>query len=432
MPATPRFVLVTGGSMGDILPYLGLARTIQALGGDVLLAASPQVAALALGERVPFAPLGVAATTAATEEVRPSRGRRGFLELTERWVVAPLAATTAELDGIVRAGDVIVAHPIQIAGALVATARRLPWLTVSPATWLFPNSERMPLYLPRPSLGRIANRAAWRAFGRTLDRRFLPRVREVAEALGTDLPAASFLGLCRSPTQTLVLTSPLFFDGRTLPPSVSVVGLAGWDQTRVWRSRAPLDRYLDAGEAPIVFRAPPHLPAQGFRQVAKEVCARLGRRGVYIDFAATETGVDGPLYVDRYVPLSLVAARAAVGVHYGGIGTAAAFAHAGRPAVVMPSIVDQFETASVLAALRVGVRLDWHRVDADRLTRAVRAALGLAGPAAELGTRLRAERGLRVAAATILATAAEADLPVSARRVPARPTPAAGGRDRAG
>ncbi|MEH1123241.1 nucleotide disphospho-sugar-binding domain-containing protein [Micromonospora sp. CPCC 206061] len=408
MTGGSRYVLVTGGSFGDTLPFVGLAKALAAAGAEVLLAAGPEVETLARAERLPQHTLAAARVSDLSLDPRPGRRMATFLGLTLRRVVEPLDQTVTQLAPVLTDRDIVVAHPIQLAAPILARARGLPCVTVSPATWLFRNAERMPLYLPRRSLGTAANRLAWWLFERRLDRRFLPAVRAVWQRCGLPGEPSSFLDLNRSAQRTLLLTSPLFLDSRRLAPAVVATGLASWDTTRMWRNRRPLERFLDDGEPPLVFRAPPHLPTGGFRAAAAEVCRRLGLRSVVIDYSADRVGADGGCYVDRYIPLSVIAPRARAAVHYGGLGTSTAFAAAGVPAVVTPSIVDQFESAEVVAAHGAGVRLDWHRLSARRLESALVRALTLADSASALGTRLRAEDGYRVAAGELLAMAAGA------------------------
>ena len=398
-----RFVLVTGGSLGDVLPYIGLASHLRSLGEDVLLVAGPQLALLARGERIPFQALESAPGDGADSGFDESGGWRAFLRLTDTWVLGSLGSTIAQLDETIRPDDVVVAHPIQIAAALVAQSRGVPWFTVSPAAWLFPNAERMPLYQPFKTLGPALNRLAWRDFGRRLDSRFLGRIRSACEAAGIAGPTGSFLDLCCSPGRALVLSSPLLLDSRRLPAHVTVTGFAHWDVTRLWRNRSGLERYLDEGDDVLAFRAPPHQSTPGFQEAAAAVCRSLGVRGVYIDFRAERSGVDGPLFVDRYIPLSVLAPRSLAGVHYGGLGTSTVFAANGRPAVIMPSTVDQFENADVLAALGAGVRLDWRRWTPARLLSCVERAVEQRDASRSLGAQLTRERGFDVATSVLRA-----------------------------
>lgn len=394
MSATRRFVLVTGGSFGDMLPFFGLARHLRDSGEDVLLVAGREGEILARAERLPYHAFDDAAGELDLDAGRPFRT---FLRLTEARVVRPLARQARELAALVRDGDVIVGHPIALAAPIVARARDLSWVTASPATWLFRSAERMPLYLPRRTMGRPLNRLGWSAFERALDRRFLPHVADVARSAGWAGAPSSFLALCRSPERTLLLTSQVMLDGRRLEPEVTVTGLAQWDTIRLWRGAGSLRRFVEAGDPPVVFRAPPNLPTTPLRVAAAEACRRLGVRGLFIDYDAESGARPDGLHVERYVPLSILAPQARAAVHYGGVGTSAAFAAAGVPAVITPSIVDQFESAEVIGAHGAAVRLDWARLNPERLTRALERALERRLAAEALGRRLRSERGFEVA-----------------------------------
>jgi len=400
MTSQRRFVLLTTGSFGDILPFVGLAKALLERGAPVLLIA-PNAELIARAEKIPYHSLAPAEGSPPID-TRPMRAVTTLLNLGDQWITAGLEQTAWQLDELVDKNDVIVAHPIQVAAPLIARRRHLPWIAVSPEIFPFPNAERMPLYVPYPTLGRIINRAAWRHLARRLDRRYLARITAVGKRLGLPGQPTSFLELCRSQPQTLALTSPLFLDSRRFPSNVTATGFANWDVPRIWRARRAVERFIDSGDPPVVFRAPHFFPAHQFRAMAAETCRRLGLRGLFIDISAERTGQDGPLFIDRYVPLSLIAPRALAGVHHGGIGTSGVFAAAGRPAVIVPCIVDQFENAEILRNLGAALRLDWHGLTVSRLTRALSRSLGLMDTAAELARQLRREHGFATAAEMLI------------------------------
>jgi rhamnosyltransferase subunit B len=397
-----RFVLTTGGSFGDVIPYVALAKALMEHGERVVLATSPDYRMLVGAERIPFHPLGPELSFDRPDVAHLENRLRRFVSDTDHWVMDPLARNITELNEIVEDGDILVGHHIQLAAPAVAEMRGIPWVTTTYATWLLPVAERMPMYYPVATLGPLANRLSWRVFGQRMDRRYLPRLRDLWRGLGLRAPE-SFLSLAYSPLRTLLLTSPLFAAPKRFLPNVVVTGLLPWDRTRVWRRRRELERFLDAGEPPVVFRAPPHLEPGPFREIVKRTCDVLGVRGVLVDITAKEHGVQGRVYVDNYVPFTTVAERCSAGVHYGGHGTSAVFALAGKPAVITPTIIDQFENADVMVSLGAAIRTNWRRLTTDRLVRALDRAMTCTPGAIRLGARLREERGADTAVAMLRA-----------------------------
>ncbi|MFF1613436.1 nucleotide disphospho-sugar-binding domain-containing protein [Amycolatopsis sp. NPDC058278] len=87
-------------------------------------------------------------------------------------------------------------------------------------------------------------------------------------------------------------------------------------------------------------------------------------------------------------------------VHHGGAGTTAAAVAAGRPQVICPFVADQPFWGRRMAHLGVAPPpISQRRLTAVKLAEAIDQAAGFASEAAELGSRVRAERGTRSRAA---------------------------------
>lgn len=400
-----RFVFVAAGSLGEVLPLFAVARHMKAAGDDVLVVANPDYRMLAAGERLPFRSVGDSLTEMAPDSAKAPNTVRAYFDVCEKILIRPLASIVRDLLDLVTESDVLVANPIQPAAALVSKVRGIPWITASPTSWDIPTPDHMPMHYPVRTLGPRLNQAAWDLLYWEMDRRYLGAAAQVWREAGLPGRPKSLLELALSPSRVLFLVSPLFVHRRRLPDNATVTGHVPFDTIRLFRGGRDLERYLDDGEPPIVFRAPPNLKAGGFAAMATQICHDLGQRGVFLDMNAEAEGVRGPLYVQRYVPLTLLAPRARVGVHYGGLGTCVAFAEAGKPAVVTPTHLDQFENARALDALEAAVTLPWRRLSTRRLTAAVDRAMTLTAQAERAGARLSQERGAETASMLLRAEA---------------------------
>lgn len=396
-----RYVFVAAGSLGEVLPLFAVARHMRAAGDDVLVAANPDYRMLAAGERLAFLPVGESLTDMAPDSSKAPNRVKAYFDVCEKIIIRPLESIVHDLLDNVTDSDVLVANPIQPAAALVSRVRGIPWITASPTSWDIPTPDHMPMHYPVRSLGRWVNQAAWDLLYWEMDRRYLGAAAEVCRKTGLPGKPKSLLELALSPSRILFLVSPLFVHRRRLPANATVTGHVPFDTIRVFRGKRELERYLDDGEPPIVFRAPPNLKVGEFQEMAAQICQDLGQRGVFLDMNAEEEGVHGPLWVQRYVPLTVLAPRARVGVHYGGLGTCVAFAEAGKPAVVTPTHLDQFENARALDALNAAVTLPWQRLNRRRLTTAIDKAMTLTAEAKAAGARLSEERGAETASALL-------------------------------
>ncbi|MGZ5182347.1 MAG: glycosyltransferase, partial [Ramlibacter sp.] len=87
------------------------------------------------------------------------------------------------------------------------------------------------------------------------------------------------------------------------------------------------------------------------------------------------------IFWQDYVPLRALLPHVALLAHHGGIGTTAEALRAGTPQMVVPLAHDQFDNAARVELLGAGVSLHASRLNAARLTQAVRGIVGNAAMA---------------------------------------------------
>ena len=129
----------------------------------------------------------------------------------------------------------------------------------------------------------------------------------------------------------------------------------------------PLPDWWGADELPLVYATYgsviPMLP--GFATLFRATVTALGELPVRALFTiGTEVAREalGPVpanvRVERWIPQSAVMPHAAAMIGHGGAGTTRMALAAGVPAVVVPSIADQFRNGERVAALGAGIALD--------------------------------------------------------------------------
>ena len=87
------------------------------------------------------------------------------------------------------------------------------------------------------------------------------------------------------------------------------------------------------------------------------------------------------IFWQDYVPLRSLLPRVAALVHHGGIGTTAEALRAGTPQLVVPLAHDQFDNAARVRRLGAGASLRITKLNAERLTQALRGIVGNAAMA---------------------------------------------------
>jgi UDP:flavonoid glycosyltransferase YjiC (YdhE family) len=368
-----KIVLSATGSLGDLHPFIALAKALKSLGYQPVVATAGSYR-----EKIEAEDIGFVAIRPDAADLKrdlkldlPEIARRiaSDLSFMSHKVIAPyLASSYSDLLVAVEGAALVVTHiPLSIVGALAAERRGIPCVTVLPYPSLFlsaydpPQTGLFPFVRsPRSSLTLKYNRAllliwilkqlsAYGFPGRNL-RRFQ------REAALPDLPKDSG-------ALTIGLYSPLLGDVQPdFPPGSAIAGFSFYDSDAEGRRQLDpeLQEFLDAGPAPIVFALGSHAPHFGedIYRYGVEAARKLKRRALLLATDETcerlrnEAAPD--VCVRAYVPYSLVFPHAAAVVHHGGIGTIGMALSAGKPQIIVPFFFDQPDNAGRVARLGVG------------------------------------------------------------------------------
>jgi rhamnosyltransferase subunit B len=388
-----HFVVVTIGSAGDLFPYLALALGLRARGHRVSFLAPDQHGPYVAPTGLPFT--GLPADEAVLHDPdlwHPTRGF-GVVWRATRPGMARIVPFVAALPA--HEPCVLLVHPLALPEADLCRAAR-PQLQLRIATaYLAPANIatvhdpllvgpwRVPAWVPFS-----ARRRFWRwAVGRFIDPVALPDVNAARAAHGL-APVGSLLDwLAAVPDLSLTLFPDWFAATQPDWPRPLVRGDfplydPNYDPNADAVLAPALQRFLDAGAAPLVFtHGTGNTQALAYFQAACAAATRLGRRAILLTPHRAQVLADLPpsiLWQD-YVPLRRLLPHAALLAHHGGIGTTAEALRAGTPQLVVPLAHDQFDNAARVAALGVGASLPAARVDAARLERRLRAVLAVPG-----------------------------------------------------
>ena len=371
----------TAGSLGDLHPYIAVAKALIARGHGATIAAAADYRALVASAGVGF--VGLRPTLDelggyATLVPKLFNSRRGPEYLIRRVVMPHLRTGFEALRSAAAKADLLVSHPLAITLPLLAQQRGLPWVS----TVLSPISLMSAFDPPRlPGLGALQG---LRRFG-PLPTRLLLRLAKWAtrrweaplEALRDDLhlPQATQRALFEgqfSPRLNLALFDSLLAEPQPdWPQNTRVCGAPVHDgRLDSVTDAVRLEEFLAAGDAPIVFALGSSAVwiARDFWHEAVTAAQRLGRRALLVTGPQTPSGFPDSVCVLPYVPYSQVFGRAAAVVHHAGIGTLSQALRAARPQLLLPVAFDQPDNAHRAVRLGVARTLPFRRACADRLT----------------------------------------------------------------
>jgi len=418
-----RVVLATFGSLGDLHPYLAIAREIAARGHLPVVATTDYHADAVRAAGIEFAAVAPAADVfpemrALVQRLfHPLTGPRYMI----REVVMPhVRAAYADLHRIAADADVLVSHPLTMTVPLVAAKRGLPWASTVLAPFSLMSAVDPPAFAAAGWLDWI------RRLGPEPYRAVLGLIKRVAgrweaplAALRREigLPPASAGAMFEgqfSPHLNLAMFSRVLAAPQPDWPAATVVcGFPRWEGDAPDPATAEaLAAFLAAGDPPIVFTLGSSVAhaAGDFFADAVEAARRLGRRALLItgaDEHAHAAIADGrQVRAFRYLPYGAVFPHARAIVHQGGIGTLAQALASGRPQLVLPVAFDQPDNARRAQRCGVARALPWRRVRAASLAEELAALLrdeAGAHRAARVATDVRREEAARVAADHVLA-----------------------------
>ncbi len=405
-----RIVLCTFGSLGDLHPYLAIGSELQRRGHDLAVATTSgyrgKVEALGL-EFHPVPPdIAIDDKEILRRAMDPRDGTRYILcDL----ILPYLRESYKQTAAIAQNADLIVTHPVTLGAYLYARKSGLPWASVALAPVSMLSSHDMCVFPGFPAREWLASRgprtqAVLLRLLEAMFERYWKTYRLFEKELG--LPSSRNPILAgHSPQLALALFSPLLAEPQPdWPPNSHATGFPFFEQDEAVPPE--LQRFLDAGDPPIVFTlGSAAVGAAGdFFHQSVEAARRLRRRAVLLVGRDPENqppeDLPPEMIAVAYAPHAQVFPHACVNVHQGGIGTTGEAMRAGKPMLVIPYNHDQPDNAFRMKKLDVARTLRREQYNANTAEREIRELLeneSYAKRAAEVGEQVRAEQGTKKA-----------------------------------
>jgi len=411
--ARKRIVLATFGSLGDVHPYLALARELQKRGHNPVFATAEGYRSLIENAGLEFA--AVRPDLPAPEKMREvfaqvMHPRGGTKFLFQQLVLPELKGSYDDLTHVARDADLFITHTVATAGPLVAQKTGIPWISavVSPIALysrcdppllpILPELARVPL------LGPMWTRALMNIVRSRFVRIFDP-VAQLRAELGLSPGEHPLFEGQHAPARVLALFSKAMAQPQPdWPQQTRVTGFCTFDGGSETELAPDIRHFLDAGPPPIVYTlgASSIHDAGDFYPESIAAVQQLGRRAILIgDAASLPADLPDDILITPYMPLSRALWRCAAVVHHGGIGTIALALQAGCPMLIMPHSHDQPDNAARIARQGVARLVSRREFRANRVARDLQALLDdpvCARRCGELQAIVVAEHGAETAA----------------------------------
>ena len=409
-----RITLIADGSLGDVYPYLALAKALSGHGHAVRFATSSAYESAAIGAGAEFFPLGTNDPKMVWSDhaaARPTRNPVRFI----RHLIRSRGGADQGLSRMAAAcqgAQAVVATTATMPSAHVAVRDRVPvvgcHLSPLAATTEFPRPIGPP-WAHRLRLGpawnwfthQATDQMFWEANRPTINRWRVTELR---------LPP---LGRLSGPRWIRRTGVPLLFGfsptviprPHDWPTNYHVTGYWFGPESADWQPPEPLVSFLRAS-GPVVFVGfgSQVVPPAFLREVLVRGILQAGARAVVVGAGWSEWGAiagNDRVHLVQYVPYRWLFPRVSAVIHHCGAGTAAEALRAGVRSVLVPFTGEQRFWAERICD--VGITpppLDPRRLTADRLAYVLRQALRSTTWAARakcLGQQVRAEDGVGTA-----------------------------------
>jgi UDP:flavonoid glycosyltransferase YjiC (YdhE family) len=403
-----RILLTTFGSLGDLHPYLALARGLQAHGAHPIIGTSAFYRDMVESRGISFTP--IRPDMPPPEDMRRivvdlMDARKGTAtvvrDMTMPWVRDSYADTLAAA----RDADLLISHLLTFATPLVGEVLCIPWVSVVLQPMLFFSASdppALPLFQWVNRLPFNPGQAFWRGMRRAAmltASTWYGELRRLQRDLGLSTQVDPMFE-AYSPWLTLALFSPHFAPPQPdWPPHTIATGFPFLDIPAEEVLPPHVEAFLRDGPPPIVFTLGSSAvwTPGSFYAESIEAVQRLGRCALLLTgpqgIERMPALPDGILAVD-YAPHAAVFPRAAAIVHQGGIGTTAQALRAGKPTVIVPFAHDQFDNARRSERLGLGLTMSRDRYTAATATRTLHRLLSnpdFSRRATRFGRLIRAE-----------------------------------------
>lgn len=379
-----RILFTCFGSLGDLFPYLAVAKTLQERGHRVTLGSTALYRQQIEAESLRFTHLrcGLDLHT-SPEAVRHLLTRlfdpmRGGKAITDEMMMQ-IGDTFLDTRAAIADADVVVSNPLAFATPIACREGGLPWLSTVLAPMFLLSTYDPPIMTPAPWMKQVhrVSPAIYRGIfalikratlGWTKPLHTLCRDLNLPEPAGHPLFEGQF-----SPYGTLAMFPSGFAEAQPdWPRNTLVTGFPYFSTSAGDDSAArQVETFLAAGAPPMVFALGSSAVniAGDFYAVSARIARQLGQRAVLVygqhadQIQGIPPGED--ILAIPYVAYDKLFAGASVIVHQGGIGTLAQALSAQKPMLVVPFGFDQPDNGLRIQRLGLGLTLprEQYRVD---------------------------------------------------------------------
>lgn len=420
-----RIVLASFGSLGDLHPFLALAIELRGRGHEIVISTLEVYREKIDTLGFEFRPLRPDLNPDDKKFAREMMDAKSGTERLLREILFPnIRPMFEDLSEAVRGADLFVSGEVVFPASSVAEKSGIKWISTSLAPGSF-LSKHDPFVPPTAQwlkhfrfLGAAFHGVIY-GFVRRMIESWLGDYRQFRRELGLSENHNPLFEGKSSNLLNLAMFSKVL--GKPQPdwhqPTLQT-GFCFYDgQKDLGAMPAGLQKFLDAGDAPIVFTlgSAAVMDARDFFEESAKAAKILGKRAVLLYGIFNEMpelnesgkwkvesgkNIQSKIAAFEYAPFSKVFPRAACVVHQGGVGTTGQVLRASVPALIMPFSHDQPDNAARCERLGVARTISREKYSAETASKHLRELLSdsyYKKKATEAAKIVNAENGTAIA-----------------------------------
>lgn len=347
-----KIVISSFGSSGDFNPCLGLARTLQKKGVDVIFLSNPYYENVISEAGLRFCPVGEYFDVFKEIQSNPAylHPRKGPLAVWEM-LCRVLPENYTAMKQLIRdeSPDMVACHTLEYGGMIAAIEQSVPYavLTPTPMGWFgtdcpgHANFVELPIWIRR-----LQARAFRRLFNFGLKVSLNPACRKQ----GIPTPFHTIDQIFSKACLNLGLWSKLFRGhAPDDPPNAHICGFVRDQHICDWDNVPDnIARLFTGSKRPVAvgLGSTASLHGDQIYQQVSAACKQLDHPCLLIgkDLSKYADSAHQILAVD-FAPYGWVFPRAGLVIHHGGVNSTAETLRAGVPAIIVPHAYDQFDNA---------------------------------------------------------------------------------------
>ena len=402
-----KIMLTTWGTIGDIRPFLALAKSLKNSGHQVQVCASSVYGQQFEEIGVGFRPVGVPFDRDRFDQImdgiinirNPLKSalviaKEGILNQAEQWYNDCLEAMTD--------CDIAVCHSADMPGQEAAVKKNLPWMTVSYCPGFIKSSYTAPS--PAPNLGKYGNYLLWKIVELMMRYQVDPLFNAFFDSIGGNKRNSIGIKGMYSPRLNLVASSSYIAQPPPDLPSYHRFTGAWFLGEPDYEVPLDLQEFLDQGPLPIIVSFGSMGGTKGLEttQTIVDAVQVTGQRAIiqagWGKLGSKSRGRDGNILSVGHVPHDFLFRQGICVIHHGGAGTTHAACLAGVPSIVIPHLADQPYWGNKLQKLGVAPKILYRKRMttkslASRIFQVINSE-SMAINAKELGKKIETEDGL--------------------------------------